>query len=366
MIKVLVIFGTRPEAVKMCPVVKELKRHSEIDVIVCTTGQHREMLIPILELFQIVPQYDFHIMKENQTLFDVTEAVLTKTREVLFHEMPTTVLVHGDTTSAFAAAMACYYMHIPICHVEAGLRTYNPYSPYPEEFNRQAIDSITDIFFAPTKNAKENLLREGKKAEDIYVTGNTVIDALQTTIQSEYSHEVLKWAENSRLILVTAHRRENIGTSMRDIFEAINEIVDKFEDIKVVYPVHLNPKVQEIAKEMFDKMDRIKLIKPLGVIDFHNIMNNAYLIITDSGGIQEEAPSLGKPVLVTRNTTERPEGLIAGTVKLVGTKKESIKEGIKELLSNKEIYQKMVKAQSPYGDGRASERIVQILLKRWR
>ncbi len=364
--KVLVVFGTRPEAIKMCPIVKELKRHNEIDVIVCTTGQHREMLIPILELFQIVPQYDLHIMKKNQTLFDVTEAVLANIKQVLLNEMPTIVMVHGDTTSAFATAMACFYMEIPICHVEAGLRTYNHYSPYPEEFNRQAIDSITDIFFAPTESARANLLREGKKEKDIYVTGNTVIDALKTTIYSGYSHDVLEWAENSRLLLLTAHRRENIGVSMYDIFDAISEIVNEFEDVKVVYPVHLNPKVQEIAKEIFGNLGKIKLIEPLGVIDFHNIMNSSYLIVTDSGGIQEEAPALGIPVLVIRNTTERPEGIIAGTARLVGTRKESIKEGIIELLSNKEVYQKMAQARSPYGDGQASERIVQILLDRWR
>lgn len=365
MIKVLVIFGTRPEAIKMCPVVKELKRHSEIEVIVCTTGQHREMIIPILETFLIEPQYDFHIMRANQTLFNITETVLTKMQSVLHTEMPTTVMVHGDTTSALAAAMACFYMGIPVCHVEAGLRTYNHYSPYPEEFNRSAIDALTDIFFAPTEGAKNNLLKEGKKEEKIYVTGNTVIDALKTTVHTEYSHEVLKWAQDSRLILLTAHRRENIGASMRNIFSAIKEIVNEFEDVKVVYPVHLNPGVQEIATEIFGDTDRIKLIDPLDVIDFHNIMSRSYLIVTDSGGIQEEAPSLGKPVLVIRNTTERPEGVAAGTLRLVGTEKKGVKEALKELLTNEETYCRMAMAQNPYGDGKASERIVQILLNKW-
>lgn len=365
MIKVLVIFGTRPEAIKMCPVVKELKRHSEIEVIVCTTGQHREMIIPILETFLIEPQYDFHIMRANQTLFNITETVLTKMQSVLHTEMPTTVMVHGDTTSALAAAMACFYMGIPVCHVEAGLRTYNHYSPYPEEFNRSAIDAMTDIFFAPTEGAKNNLLKEGKKEEKIYVTGNTVIDALKTTVHTEYSHEVLKWAQDSRLILLTAHRRENIGASMRNIFSAIKEIVNEFEDVKVVYPVHLNPGVQEIATEIFGDTDRIKLIDPLDVIDFHNIMSRSYLIVTDSGGIQEEAPSLGKPVLVIRNTTERPEGVAAGTLRLVGTEKKGVKEALKELLTNEETYCRMAMAQNPYGDGKASERIVQILLNKW-
>ena len=290
---------------------------------------------------------------------------MERIRDVLEKENPDVVLVHGDTTSALATAMACFYMKIPICHVEAGLRTYDHYSPYPEEFNRQAIDSITDVFFVPTERAKENLVKEGKKEKDIYVTGNTVIDALKTTVRNEYSHEILTWAGNSRLILLTAHRRENIGNSMYEIFSAINEIVNKFEDVKIIYPVHLNPRVQEIAREVFGNTDRIKLIGPLDVIDFHNIMNHSYLVVTDSGGIQEEAPSLGKPVLVIRDTTERPEGIEAGTLKLVGTEKKGIKVALEELLTNKEIYNKMAMTRNPYGDGKASERILQILLNRW-
>lgn len=365
MIKVLIVFGTRPEAIKMCPVIKKMEEYSQIETITCVTGQHREMLMPILNIFHVVPKYDLNIMKNKQTLFDITTSVLSKIKDVLDKEKPTVVLVHGDTTSAFAAAVACFYIGIPICHVEAGLRTYNHHSPYPEEFNRQAIDSITDIFFAPTESAKENLLKEGKYEKNIFVTGNTVIDALKTTIHTEYSHEVLKWAENNRLILFTAHRRENIGDSMRKIFEAVSEIVDEFEDVRMVYPVHLNPRVQEIAIEVFKNTEKIKLIAPLDVIDFHNIMSRSYLVITDSGGIQEEAPSLGKPVLVIRNTTERPEGVTAGTLKLVGTEKDNIKKALKELLTNKEIYHRMSEAKNPYGDGKASERIVRIILERW-
>lgn len=363
--KVLLVFGTRPEAIKMCPVANALKKCKDIRTVICVTGQHKEMLFPILDTFQIAPEYNLEIMKKKQTLFDITTSVLDRIRDVLEKENPDVVLVHGDTTSALATAMACFYMKIPICHVEAGLRTYDHYSPYPEEFNRQAIDSIADVFFVPTERAKENLVKEGKKEKDIYVTGNTVIDALKTTVRNEYSHEILTWAGNSRLILLTAHRRENIGNSMYEIFSAINEIVNKFEDVKIIYPVHLNPRVQEIAREVFGNTDRIKLIGPLDVIDFHNIMNHSYLVVTDSGGIQEEAPSLGKPVLVIRDTTERPEGIEAGTLKLVGTEKKGIKVALEELLTNKEIYNKMAMTRNPYGDGKASERILQILLNRW-
>ena len=363
--KVLLVFGTRPEAIKMCPVANALKKCNDIRTVICVTGQHKEMLFPILDTFQIAPEYNLEIMKKKQTLFDITTSVLERIRDVLEKENPDVVLVHGDTTSALATAMACFYMKIPICHVEAGLRTYDHYSPYPEEFNRQAIDSITDVFLVPTERAKENLVKEGKKEKDIYVTGNTVIDALKTTVRNEYSHEILTWAGNSRLILLTAHRRENIGNSMYEIFSAINEIVNKFEDVKIIYPVHLNPRVQEIAREVFGNTDRIKLIGPLDVIDFHNIMNHSYLVVTDSGGIQEEAPSLGKPVLVIRDTTERPEGIEAGTLKLVGTEKKGIKVALEELLTNKEIYNKMAMTRNPYGDGKASERILQILLNRW-
>lgn len=365
MMKVLVVFGTRPEAIKICPVIKELQKHKEVQVIVCLTGQHKEMLMPILNVFQVTPCYNLNIMKDRQTLFDITGNVLFKIKSVLEIERPDIVLVHGDTSSAFAAALACYYMKIPICHIEAGLRTYNHFSPYPEEFNRQAIDAITDVFFAPTEMAKENLVKEGKIEKNIFVTGNTVIDALKTTVIKGYFHEIFDWVGNDRLILLTAHRRENIGNSMRSIFHAISEIVNEFEDVKVVYPVHLNPAVRCITQEVFGESDKIKLMEPLNVIDFHNLMNSSYLIVTDSGGIQEEAPSLGKPVLVIRNTTERPEGIKAGTLKLVGTEKENVKSAIKELLINEEAYQKMSMAQNPYGDGNASKRIVKILLSKW-
>lgn len=359
--KIMLVFGTRPEAIKMCPIIKELKRHQEIETVVCITGQHREMLKPILDVFQVIPHYNLDIMKEKQDLFDITINVLQKIREVLDKERPDIVLVHGDTTSAFATAMACFYMGIPVGHVEAGLRTYNKFSPYPEEFNRQAVDVISDLYFAPTDCAKENLLAEGKEKETIFVTGNTVIDALKTTVSKEFSSEILDWAKGSRLILLTAHRRENIGNSMQMMFEAIKEVVEAYEDIKVVYPVHMNPVVRQTADDILGETDRIRLIEPLDVVAFHNLMDHAYLIMTDSGGIQEEAPSLGKPVLVMRDTTERPEGIAAGTLKLVGTRKADIKKHLIELLTNPDVYQSMAQAKNPYGDGRASERIIQIL-----
>lgn len=362
--KILLSFGTRPEAIKMCPIIKELTKYENIKKIVCITGQHREMLTPILDLFHIVADYNLDIMKDNQTLYDITSNILDKIRSILKVETPDIVLVHGDTTSAFAVALACFYMKIPVCHVEAGLRTYNKYSPYPEEFNRQAIDAMTDIYFAPTEETKENLLKEGKNSKNIYVTGNTVIDALKTTVRADYYNEMFEWIGDDRLILLTAHRRENLGTPMESMFEAIKTVLGKVGDIKVIYPVHLNPEVRKIANRVFANEDRVKIIEPLGVFDFHNFINRAYLIMTDSGGIQEEAPALGKPVLVMRDTTERPEGIKAGTLRLTGTKKEGIVQALTELLTDKNVYQKMAQAQNPYGDGKASERIVKILCER--
>lgn len=366
MIKTMLVFGTRPEAVKMCPVVEELQKHKEVETIVCVTGQHREMLIPILDVFGIVPQYDLDIMRARQTLFDITEAVLTKIKKVLEAEKPDVVLVHGDTTSAFAAALACYYMKIPVCHVEAGLRTYDHYSPYPEEFNRQAVDSIAEVFFAPTEETAQNLIREGRRREDIYVTGNTVIDALKRTVRADYTHEILQWTADSRFILLTAHRRENTGSVMREMFSAVRETVEKFPDVKVVYPVHLNPTVRKAAQEELGGNERIRLIEPMDVMDFHNVMSRCYMVATDSGGIQEEAPALDIPVLVMRDTTERPEGVAAGTLRLVGTKKEGICSAMSELLTNEEAYSRMAAAKNPYGDGKASMRIALTLLDRWK
>lgn len=362
----MLVFGTRPEAIKMCPIIKELKKHSDIEIVVCITGQHREMLNQILDVFRVVPNYNLEIMKDSQTLFDITHAILKRIQSILEKEVPDIVLVHGDTTSAFAAALACFYMKISVGHVEAGLRTYNKYSPYPEEFNRQAIDAMADVFFAPTDTAKDNLLAEGKQAKNVYVTGNTVIDALKTTVRSNFSSDIINWVGFSRLILLTAHRRENIGNSMQEMFEAIREVVETYEDVKVVYPVHMNPTVRKIAKDILGNTERIRLIEPLDVVEFHNLMNHSYLIMTDSGGIQEEAPALGKPVLVMRDTTERPEGIKVGTLRLVGTKRENIKNNLIELLTDNNIYKKMAQAKNPYGDGKASERIVQVLYERWR
>lgn len=359
--KVMLVFGTRPEAIKMCPVVKALRRHQDIETIVCVTGQHREMLEQVLQVFEVRPEYDLAIMKENQTLFDITTAILGRFRDVLQQERPDIILVHGDTTTAFAAALAGFYMNIPVGHVEAGLRTYNLQSPYPEEFNRQAVDLITDYYFAPTQTAKDNLLNEGKAAEKIYVTGNTVIDALETTVRDEYHNEHLEWARDSRLILLTAHRRENLGEPLHHMFRAINRICMEFQDIKIIYPIHMNPAVRAAAREELAGNDRIRLIEPLDVLDFHNFMSRSYLILTDSGGIQEEAPALGKPVLVMRDTTERPEGIAAGTLRLVGTSEEGVYSAFRELLENKEEYDKMSRAVNPYGDGTASEQIVAIL-----
>jgi UDP-N-acetylglucosamine 2-epimerase (non-hydrolysing) len=361
--KVMVVFGTRPEAIKMCPLVKELKTRKELDTIVSVTGQHREMLDQVLEAFNVIPDYDLSIMKQKQTLFDITISILEKTRVVLEEVKPDVVLVHGDTSTTFVTALACFYMQIPVGHVEAGLRTYNIYSPYPEEFNREAVGIIAKYNFAPTELSKQNLLKEGKDSAAIFVTGNTAIDALKTTVREDYTHEQLEWASDSRLIMITAHRRENLGEPMRNMFRAIKRIVDEHEDIKAIYPIHMNPVVREAANEILGGCDRIRIIEPLEVLDFHNFLAKSYLILTDSGGIQEEAPSLGKPVLVMRDTTERPEGIAAGTLKLVGSNEEVIYENFKLLLEDKAEYEKMSQANNPYGDGFASKRIVDILCR---
>lgn len=364
-IKVMSVFGTRPEAIKMAPLVKELESREEIESIVCVTAQHREMLDQVLETFKITPDYDLDIMKQGQTLSDITSRVLYGLEDVIKEARPDIVLVHGDTTTTFAGALAAFYNQVAIGHVEAGLRTYDKYSPFPEEMNRQMVDCMTDMYFAPTELSKENLLKQNIDEEKIYVTGNTAIDAMKTTVDTEYSNEVLDWVGESRMLLLTAHRRENLGEPMHHIFKAIRRIIDEFEDVKVVYPIHLNPKVREIANIEFEGCDRVKLIEPLEVFDFHNFQNKSYLILSDSGGIQEEAPSLGKPVLVLRDTTERPEGIDAGTLKLVGTDEEVIYEQTKLLLENNEEYEKMSKASNPYGDGHASERIVDAIIERF-
>lgn len=360
--KVMVVFGTRPEAIKMCPLVKELKKQKNMQTVVCVSGQHRQMLDQVLHAFEVIPDYDLSIMKEKQTLFDVTTNILNSIKEVLEKERPDVCLVHGDTSTTFVTALACFYLQIPVGHVEAGLRTYNIYSPYPEEFNREAVGLIAKYHFAPTEVARDNLLREGKNKDDIYVTGNTAIDALKTTVKKEYHHPLLEWAKSSRLIMLTAHRRENLGEPMHHMFRAIKRIVDEYQDIKVIYPIHMNPVVREAAQSILGDEERVKIIEPLDVLDFHNFLARSYLILTDSGGIQEEAPSLGKPVLVMRDTTERPEGIKAGTLKLVGTNEEKIYQEFKCLLDNKEAYEAMSKASNPYGDGFACQRIVNILL----
>ncbi|WP_455720065.1 non-hydrolyzing UDP-N-acetylglucosamine 2-epimerase [Agathobacter sp.] len=361
--KVLLVFGTRPEAIKMCPLVKELKTRTELETIVCVTGQHRQMLDQVLKAFDVTPDYDLSIMKEKQTLFDVTTAILEKLKNVLEKEKPNVVLVHGDTSTTFVTALACFYLQIPVGHVEAGLRTYNIYSPYPEEFNRQAVSIISKFNFAPTELSKDNLVKEGKNINSIFVTGNTAIDALKTTVRKDYEHPELKWAEDSRLIMITAHRRENLGDPMKHMFRAIKRVMDEHPDVKAIYPIHMNPVVRETANEILGDDDRIHIIEPLEVLDFHNFLANSYLILTDSGGIQEEAPSLGKPVLVMRDTTERPEGIAAGTLKLVGTEEETIYKEFSLLLSDKTEYEKMSKASNPYGDGMASKRISDILVE---
>lgn len=359
--KVMLVFGTRPEAIKMCPLVKELYSRKEIQTLVCVTGQHRQMLDQVLDAFDVKPDYDLSIMKDKQTLFDVTITILDRFQNVLSKEQPDIVLVHGDTTTTFAAALSCFYLQIPVGHVEAGLRTYNLYSPYPEEFNRQAAGILASFNFAPTERSKNNLIKEGKAPETIYVTGNTAIDALKTTVRKDYSHPELEWAKGSRLILLTAHRRENLGEPMHHMFRAIRRIVEETPDIKVIYPIHMNPVVRQAADDILRDDERIRIIEPLDVLDFHNFLSRSYLILTDSGGIQEEAPSLGKPVLVMRDTTERPEGIEAGTLKLVGTEEEKIYQEFKRLLTDPEEYEKMSTASNPYGDGFASKRIADIL-----
>ena len=359
--KIMLVFGTRPEAIKMCPLVNELKGRENVQTIVCVTGQHRQMLDQVLEAFHVVPDYDLAIMKEKQTLFDITTNILNRIREVLEKEKPDVVLVHGDTSTTFVTALACFYLQIPVGHVEAGLRTYNIYSPYPEEFNRQAVGIVSQFNFAPTELSKQNLLNEGKKAESIYVTGNTAIDALKTTVREDYTHPELEWAKSSRLILITAHRRENLGEPMKNMFRAIRRCLDEHPDLKAIYPIHMNPVVRQTADEILGGEERIHIIEPLEVLDFHNFLARSYLILTDSGGIQEEAPSLGKPVLVMRDTTERPEGIAAGTLKLVGTDEEVIYRSFKELLENETEYARMSTASNPYGDGFACKRIADIL-----
>ena len=358
----MLVFGTRPEAIKMCPLLNELKaRPSEFETVVTVTGQHREMLDQVLRVFSVVPDHDLAIMKPGQTLFDVTCDVLLKLKAVLEEEGPDVVLVHGDTTTSFAAALACFYLHIPVGHVEAGLRTHDIYSPWPEEFNRQAVDTVTEYYFAPTEASKQNLLEEGKPADRIWVTGNTGIDALRTTVRDNYKNEHLDWAGGSRLILITAHRRENQGEPMHHMFRAIRRVIDENPDVKAIYPIHMNPTVRKAAHEELDGCNRLRIIEPLEVFDFHNFLARCYLVLTDSGGIQEEAPGLGKPVLVMRNTTERPEGVAAGTLRLVGTNENVIYNAFTELLENKASYEAMSGASNPYGDGYASRRIADIL-----
>lgn len=359
--KVMLVFGTRPEAIKMCPLVKEMKTREELKTVVCVTGQHRQMLDQVLDAFHVTPDYDLAIMKDKQTLFDITTNILNGIGEVLDEVQPDVVLVHGDTSTTFVTALACYYKQIPVGHVEAGLRTYNIYSPYPEEFNRQAVGIIAKYNFAPTELSKNNLLKEGKTLDSIFITGNTAIDALKTTVRENYTHPELEWASGSRLIMITAHRRENLGEPMHNMFRAIRRVMDEHPDVKAIYPIHMNPVVRKAAEEELNGCDRIHIIEPLEVPDFHNFLARSYLILTDSGGIQEEAPSLGKPVLVMRDTTERPEGIAAGTLKLVGTDEEIIYQNFRELLENKEEYEKMAHAANPYGDGHACKRIADIL-----
>lgn len=357
----MLVFGTRPEAIKMCPLVNELKKRKKLETIVCVTGQHRQMLDQVLKVFNVVPDYDLSIMRDKQTLFDVTINILENIKQVLEAVKPDVVLVHGDTSTTFVTALACFYLQIAVGHVEAGLRTYNIFSPYPEEFNRQAVSIISRYNFAPTELSKKNLLKEGKKEETIFVTGNTAIDALKTTVCDEYTHPELEWAKDSRLILITAHRRENLGEPMKNMFRAIRRVMDEHSDIKAIYPIHMNPVVRETANDILGDDERIHIIEPLDVLDFHNFQARSHLILTDSGGIQEEAPSLGKPVLVMRDTTERPEGIEAGTLKLVGTEEEVIYRNFKELLENRESYERMAHASNPYGDGKACQRIADIL-----
>ena len=361
--KIMLVFGTRPEAIKMCPLVNELKARNNLNITVCVTGQHRQMPDQVLDAFHVVPDYDLSIMKQNQTLFDITTNILEGIKEVLEEVRPDVVLVHGDTSTTFVTALACFYLQIPVGHVEAGLRTYNIHSPYPEEFNRQAVSIISRFNFAPTELSRQNLLNEGKIDETIYVTGNTAIDALETTVREDYTHPELEWAKESRLILITAHRRENLGEPMKNMFRAIRRVLDEHPDVKAIYPIHMNPVVRKTADEILGGDERIHIIEPLDVLDFHNFIARSYMILTDSGGIQEEAPSLGKPILVMRDTTERPEGITAGTLKLVGTNEAVIYENFKLLLEDPVRYADMSAASNPYGDGFACKRIADILEK---
>ncbi len=360
---IMLVFGTRPEAIKMCPLVNELKTRDNIRTVVCVTGQHRQMLDMVLDTFNVVPDYDLSIMKAGQTLFDITTNILNRIRDVLDEVKPDVVLVHGDTSTTFVTALACFYKQIAIGHVEAGLRTYNIYSPYPEEFNRQAVSIISKYNFAPTELSKANLIKEGKDESTIYITGNTAIDALKTTVRDDYTHPELEWAKDSRLIMITAHRRENLGEPMHHMFRAIRRVMDEHSDVKAIYPIHMNPVVRQAADEELGGCDRIHIIEPLEVLDFHNFLARSFMILTDSGGIQEEAPSLGKPVLVMRDTTERQEGIKAGTLKLVGTDEQVIYENFKLLLEDQTAYDLMSKASNPYGDGLACKRIADILDK---
>lgn len=360
---IMLVFGTRPEAIKMCPLIQELRTRKDIRTLCCVTGQHRQMLDQVLSAFHVTPDYDLAIMKDGQTLFDVTTRVMEELKNVLAEAKPDLVLVHGDTTTTFAAALTCFYMQIPVGHVEAGLRTYQLDSPFPEEFNRQAVGVVAKYHFAPTEQARQNLLRENKKPETIFVTGNTAIDALKTTVRADYQNPELEWAKGSRLILLTAHRRENLGEPMRAIFRAVRRIADEVPDIKVLYPVHMNPTIRALAQEILGGDECIRLIPPMDVVDFHNMLARSDLVMTDSGGIQEEAPSLGKPVLVLRDTTERPEGVAAGTLKLVGTDEETIYREAKRLLTDEAAYHRMSIASNPYGDGHACRRIADILEK---
>ena len=360
---IMFVFGTRPEAIKMCPLVNELKSRKNVNTVVCVTGQHRQMLDMVLDTFNVVQDYDLSIMKAGQTLFDITTNILNKIGAVLDEVKPDVVLVHGDTSTTFVTALACFYKQIAVGHIEAGLRTYNIYSPYPEEFNRQAVSIISKYNFAPTEHSKENLIREGKDESTIYVTGNTAIDALKTTVRKDYAHPELEWAADSRLIMITAHRRENLGEPMHNMFRAIRRVLDKHPDVKAIYPIHMNPVVRRAAEAELRGCDRIHIIEPLEVLDFHNFLSRSYMILTDSGGIQEEAPSLGKPVLVMRDTTERPEGVKAGTLKLVGTDEQVIYDNFKLLLEDSTVYEAMAKASNPYGDGLACKRIADILEK---
>lgn len=361
----MVVFGTRPEAIKMCPLVKELKGEKSFQTVVCVTGQHKEMLQQVLDVFEIVPDYNLNVMKSGQTLCDITSNVLIGMKSVLEKECPDMVLVHGDTTTAFAAALSAFYQQIPIGHVEAGLRTYNLKAPYPEEFNRQGVGVLADYHFAPTRSAKDNLIKEGKKENTVYLTGNTVIDALKTTVVPNYQHELLNWAKGSRLIILTAHRRENWGQPLYDIFNGIKQVLDDIEDIKIIYPVHMNPKVRKIANEVFVEHERVKIIEPLNVFDFHNFLKHSYLILTDSGGIQEEASALRKPVLVLRENTERPEGVFTGVSKLIGIDKNVITKTLKQVLTDEKIYKHMITSINPYGDGEACKRIVNVLKNKY-